>query len=53
MGYFPWLVSCGLIWLDIRAWWSREKCLVQRLGRGMCPVSILDCGSGGSINCQI
>ena len=36
----------GWIQLNIGAWWGREKCLVQRLGRGICPKSVLDCGSG-------
>ena len=42
-------LSCspsGQIWLNIWVWWGREKCLVQRLERGICPKSVLDCGSG-------
>ena len=31
--------------LNIRAMWGREKSLVQQLERGICPKSILDCGS--------
>ena len=45
IGYFPWLASCRLIQLNTRVWWDREKCLVQPLGTGICPESILDCGS--------
>ena len=45
MGYFSWLVSCRLIRLNPGAWWGREECLAQRLGRGICAESVLDCGS--------
>ena len=45
MGYFLWLVPCGLIQLNSRAWWGRKKCLVKQLGMGICPRSVLDCGS--------
>ena len=36
----------GWIWLNIGAWWGREKCLVQRLEMGVCPRSVLDYGGG-------
>ena len=49
--YFSWVVSCRLIWLNPRAWWGREKCLVQGQGRGVCPGLVLDCGSG--IKCTV
>ena len=29
---------------------QRDKCLVQRLGRGICPGSVLDCGYGIILN---
>ena len=52
MGYFSWLVSCRLIRLNPRAWWGREKYLVQGLSRGICPESVLDCGSGIKLTVQ-
>ena len=46
MGYFPWLVSCRLIRLNLGCGGAEKKCFVQRLGRGICPGSFLDCGCG-------
>ena len=46
MGYFSWLVSCRLIWLNLMARLGKEKCVMQRMGKGICPRAVLDCCSG-------
>ena len=34
MGYFPWLVSCRLIRLNLGVWWGREKMFCAATGKG-------------------
>ena len=34
----------GSMWLNLGACWGREKCVVQRLEKGICPGSVLGCG---------
>ena len=56
MNIFSWLVSSRWIRLNPGSSWGREKCLVQQLGKGICPGSVLYCGKlwyWDLINCKI
>ena len=56
MDIFSWLVSSRWIPLNLGSSWGREKCLVQQLGKGICPGSVLYCGKlwyWDLINCKI